>query len=109
RASRPRLLPILSRPKRGHSLPDHEMNHLFNRLAHLHPRSTQDLRIIKKPGQPGFFFMTTRTSGLADLEAALHHGEVAGEGAEEGEVFTGQTVGFEGHAGALAAANHLGV
>ncbi|MGR2462895.1 hypothetical protein ACUX4R_28985, partial [Salmonella enterica] len=27
----------------------------------------------KSRGSPAFFFMTTRTSGLADLEAALHH------------------------------------
>jgi hypothetical protein len=36
-------------------LPDHEMNPLFNRLAHLYPRSTQGLRIIKKAGAARLF------------------------------------------------------
>ena len=48
-------------------------------------------------------------STLVDLEGALHHGEVAGEGAEEGEILARQTVSLEGDAAALAAADQLGV
>ncbi len=46
---------------------------------------------------------------LVHLEGALHHGKVAREGAEEGEILAGQPLGLEGHAGALATANQLGV
>lgn len=61
----------------------------------------------KKPGYPGFFL--SGHGGLADLEGPLHQGEVAREGAEEGEILARQAVGLEGDAGALAAPHQLGV